>query len=150
MSTEEKTKSQSRHHGHQSSRKQKMKATKDILAISCLSNYIVFYLIHGFVREITGNELNILFAIAFHISILLASIYFKITTESKWVKGFSVYGIIFTIVSFGSFILMGVFYNMPYFYYKAALILSVLIIAIIYAIKKIKKWFLYYRNLSKI
>jgi peptidoglycan/LPS O-acetylase OafA/YrhL len=118
------------------------KTTIKILAVLAILIHITFYSIYAFELKVNDKAMDIFYAFGFHLFVLISAIIFYFKVDSKWVRVLSTYAFWFSIVCLGAFVLMGLIYGKSYFYYKAALLLSVplsIICLLIARIAKLKK-----------
>lgn len=113
--------------------------------------HISFYLIYAFELELNKNMedealklftkiLNVFYAFGFHMFVLVAVIVFYFKIKNSIIKAMSFFTIIFEIVCLGSFIIMGIIYDKPYFYIKAAFLISIISFVAYHLLRKIIKY----------
>lgn len=127
-------KNQNPHHNHLVN-----KVKSWVIGLSILV-HLSFYLIYAFVLEWRGEALDVFYAFGFHQFVLIAVIVYYFKIENAIIKAVSFFTAIFQIVCLGSFIIMGIFYDQPYFFYKAAFIGSILLFVAYQLIRKIIKY----------
>jgi len=96
-----------------------------IAAGTSLLIYLSSYIIFALHLKLTGDKLNVMFALSMHLSVLISAAVFYFKIESPRVKAIAVYTVMFCAITIISYIVYGLIHGESYFFSKFALITSI-------------------------